>query len=179
VRDWDQVETAARTCQERFGNVDICIANAALVEEGDFTIGDPQHYRDVIETNLVGTVNTARAVAPMMRAAGSGHIVLLASVSGRETYVGQPVYIATKWGIVGFGRALRKELLADGIRVTLIEPGLTDTDLARSSPLGRQFLSEVNALHPDDVARAVIYALEQPHNVAVNELVLQPLAQGV
>jgi NADP-dependent 3-hydroxy acid dehydrogenase YdfG len=114
-----------------------------------------------------------------MRDAESGHIVLLASISGRETYVGQPVYIATKWGIVGFGRSLRKELLAHGVRVTLIEPGLVDTDLARSSPLGREFLAQVRALQPEDVARAVLYALEQPPSVSVNELVVQPLDQAI
>ena len=179
VRDWPQVEAAADACTSTYGHIDIAIANAALVEEGDFPDGDPGRYRDVVETNLIGVINTARAVAPYMRGRGAGHIVLMSSVSGRETYVGQPVYIATKWGIVGFGRSLRKEMLAHGVRVTLIEPGLVDTDLARSSPLGRQYLTEIRSLEPEDVARAIVYALEQPPNVAVNELVVQPAMQAV
>jgi NADP-dependent 3-hydroxy acid dehydrogenase YdfG len=179
VRDFGQIEAAIAACRSAYGGLDVAVANAAVVEEGPFADGDPDHYRNVIETNLLGLINTARAAAPSMRDARAGHIVLLASVSGRETYVGQPVYIATKWGIVGFGRSLRKELLVHGIRVTLIEPGLVDTDMARSSPLGREFLAEIRALRPEDVARAIVYALEQPAAVAVNELVLQPLDQAI
>jgi NADP-dependent 3-hydroxy acid dehydrogenase YdfG len=179
VRDFGQVQAAIDACRSAYGGLDVVVANAAVVEEGPFADGDPAHYRNVVETNLLGLINTARASAPVMRSAGTGHLILLASVSGRETYVGQPVYIATKWGIVGFGRSLRKELLVHGIRVTLIEPGLVDTDLARSSPLGREFLAEIRPLQPEDVARAVTYALEQPDNVAVNELVLQPLDQTI
>jgi len=179
VRDWDQVAAATEACRSHHGRLDVVVANAALVEEGPFPDGDPDRYRRVVETNLIGVINTARAAAPSMCAARSGHIVLLASVSGRETYVGQPVYIATKWGIVGFGRSLRKELLEQGVRVTLIEPGLVDTDLARSSPLGQEFLSRIHALQPDDVARAVVFALEQPPHAALNELVLQPLEQPI
>jgi len=179
VRSWDDVEGAAQACLELYGRIDIAVANAALVEEGAFPGGDPVRYRDVVETNLIGTINTARAVAPAMQHQGRGHIVLMASISGRETYVGQPVYIATKWGIVRFGRALRKELLTHGIRVSLVEPGLVDTQLARSSPLGRQFLSEIRALEPDDVANAILYCLEQPASVAVNEVVVQPTMQAI
>ena len=87
---------------------------------------------------------------------GAGHILFTASISGRETYVGEPLYIASKWGLVGFGHALRKEVLEKGIRVTLIEPGMVDTPLTRRAPAINALVERSVPLQPEDVARAVV-----------------------
>jgi NADP-dependent 3-hydroxy acid dehydrogenase YdfG len=101
----------------------------------------------------------------------------MASVSGRESYVGEPVYIATKWGQVGFAHALRLELLEPGIRVTVVEPGLVDTPLTRDNPKVRPLLEEIVPLTAEDVARATVYAFRQPEHVAVSEVVVRPQRQ--
>src|SRR5262249_30279457 len=101
----------------------------------------------------------------------------MSSVSGRESYIGEPVYIATKWGQVGFAHALRLELLEPGIRVTVIEPGLVDTPLTRNNPKVRPLLEEIEPLTAEDVARAVVVANQQPPRVTVSEIVVRPQRQ--
>jgi NADP-dependent 3-hydroxy acid dehydrogenase YdfG len=96
----------------------------------------------------------------------------MASIAGRQTWVGEPVYIATKWAVVGLGWALRKEALEHHIRVTMIEPGMVDTPLVRSTKEGRSELERFAALNIDDVARAVAFAMAQPEGMAVTELMI-------
>jgi NADP-dependent 3-hydroxy acid dehydrogenase YdfG len=101
----------------------------------------------------------------------------MSSVSGRETYVGEPVYIASKWGLVGFAHALRLELIEAGIRVTVIEPGLVNTPLTRDNPKVRPLLDDIEPLTAEDVARAVAFAFQQPERVAISEIVVRPRQQ--
>jgi NADP-dependent 3-hydroxy acid dehydrogenase YdfG len=117
-------------------------------------------------------------VLPQMYAQRSGHIFLVASQSGRHAYKGESIYIASKWGVVGFGHAVRMEAQSAGIKVTLIEPGLVDTPLTRQSRRVRPLLHSVTPLQPADVAAAIVYAFNQPAHVTVNELALRPLRQG-
>ena len=113
----------------------------------------PERWRAVIETNLLGTIYSTHAVLPTMLRQGSGHVLIMSSVSGRETYVGEPVYIASKWGLVGFAHALRLELIEAGIRVTVIEPGLVNTPLTRDNPKVRPLLDDIEPLTPEDVGQ--------------------------
>jgi NADP-dependent 3-hydroxy acid dehydrogenase YdfG len=99
--------------------------------------------------------------------------VLMASTAGRGTWVGEPVYIATKWGVVGLGWALRKEALEHNVRVTMIEPSMVDTPLVRATAEGRDELERFATLQADDVARAVAFAIGQPEGVGISELVIQ------
>lgn len=179
VRRYEDAARLAETCVREHTRIDFVVANAGIGDPGTMAEGDPARWRDVIETNVLGVAYTVRAVLPTMQAQRRGHVVLMASVSGRESYVGEPIYIASKWAVVGLGRALRKEVLPHGIRVTLVEPGLVDTPLARSTPLGQEWLKTLDPLSAQDVARAIAYALCQPPHVAVNEIVLRPLAQEV
>ncbi len=179
VRQFAEVEQARDICLDRFGKIDFVVANAGVGDTSTLADGDPERWRTVIETNVLGVAYTIRAVLPPMREQGNGHIVLLASVSGRETYAGEPIYIASKWAIVGLGGALRKETVGSGVRVTLIEPGLVDTPLARSNPFAQTLMETVTPLQDDDVARAVAYALLQPPHMAINEIVLRPVVQEI
>jgi NADP-dependent 3-hydroxy acid dehydrogenase YdfG len=175
VRDWHNVEAAADACIESFGTIDFVVANAGIGDYSSLSTGDPERWRRVVETNLLGVLHTVRAVLPRMKERGRGHIVLMASIAGRQTWVGEPVYIATKWAVVGLGWALRKEALEDNIRVTMIEPGMVDTPLVRSTEEGRTELERFAALQIDDVARAVAFALAQPEGVAVSEIMITPV----
>lgn len=179
VRESASMERVRDACLERFGRIDFTVANAGLADASSLANGDPAQWRQVIETNVLGVAHTIRAVLPTMLAQGDGHIVLMASVSGRESYVGEPIYCASKWAVVGLGHALRKETVGSGVRVTMIEPGVVDTPLVRSNPFALAWLETITPLQDADVARAVAFALAQPKHVAINELVLRPIAQEV
>jgi NADP-dependent 3-hydroxy acid dehydrogenase YdfG len=175
VRSWGSVEHAIASCTETFGGLDFVIANAGIGDYSSLDSGDPERWRRVIETNLLGVLHTVRAALPAMKAQGAGDIVLMASIAGRWTWVGEPVYIAAKWGVVGLGWTLRKEALDYGVRVTMIEPGMVDTPLVRATPEGRSELERFATLQIDDVARAVAFALTQPEGVAISELMINPV----
>src|SRR4051812_22347862 len=133
VRDADATERLAAAALERAGGIDLLVACAGVVDRGPVAEGDPERWRSVLDTNLLGAALCVRAVLPAMVRQGQGHVILIASISGRESYVGEPLYVASKWGLVGFGHALRQEVGPAGIRVTLVEPGLVDTPLTRGS----------------------------------------------
>lgn len=177
VRDPASLRAAAQLALERFARIDVLVANAGIADQSTIAGGDPERWRAVVETNLLGTIFAAHAVAPAMIAQGSGHVFVLASLSGRETYAGEPVYIASKWGQVGFAHALRQELMDAGVRVTVVEPGIVDTPLTRGNPKVRPLLEAVEPLTPEDVARAVAHAWGQPPHVVVSELTIRPLRQ--
>jgi NADP-dependent 3-hydroxy acid dehydrogenase YdfG len=175
VRDWFSVERLAQTCLDAYGAIDFVVANAGIGSYSSIHDGDPDAWRRVVETNLLGVLHTVRATYPHMKERRAGHIVLMASIAGRQTWVGEPVYIATKWGVVGFGWALRKEALPHNVRVTMIEPGMVDTPLLHETDEGLDELERYAALSTDDVARAVAFALTQPEGVAVSELMITPV----
>jgi NADP-dependent 3-hydroxy acid dehydrogenase YdfG len=122
----------------------------------------------MVLTNVLGAALTIRATLPALRES-KGHLLLTGSVAGRRALPGS-LYSATKWAVTAMGEAARQELDGTGIRVTLIEPGSVDTPFFDNPPAG--------ALEPDDVARAVLYAVGQPPHVDVNEILVRPTAQS-
>jgi NADP-dependent 3-hydroxy acid dehydrogenase YdfG len=177
VRDFATMSGIGGRVREEFGRLDFVVANAGITDWGSMSDGDPQRWRDVIDTNVLGVAQTIRATMPVLIAQGRGHIVITASISGRTAYVGEPIYIATKWALVGLGKALRKEARPAGVRVSLIEPGIVDTPLVRQTVEGAAELAAVRALDPQDVARMVTFVLEQPAHVNVDEIMVSPLGQ--
>jgi NADP-dependent 3-hydroxy acid dehydrogenase YdfG len=174
VRDFSVVERAVGQIITDLGRIDVLVVSAGIADQSTITGGSPDRWQAVVETNLLGTANSIRAVAPVMTEAGSGDIVVIASASGRDTYVGEPLYIASKWGVVGLGHAVRKELQSSGIRVALVEPGLVDSPLTRGSPVVRPLVEAGGALLPEDIADAVTWLISRPRRVAVTELVIRP-----
>lgn len=177
VRRPVDVERGRDVCLERFGRLDFVVANAGVGDSTRLVDGDPERWRLTLDVNVLGVAHTVRAVLPTMLAQGDGHLVLIASVSGRESYVGEAMYIASKWAVVGLGQALRKETAGSGVRVTLIEPGVVDTVLARSNVFAQALFETVEPLQPEDVARAIGWALRQPKRMAINEVVLRSAGQ--
>jgi NADP-dependent 3-hydroxy acid dehydrogenase YdfG len=178
VRDPTQVKAVTDLAIEQFGRIDFLVASAGIALQDRAVAGDVGRWRDVIETNLLGLAYSVRCVLPHMYEQGSGHIFLVASQSGRIAYQGESIYIASKWGVVGFGHAVRMEVQSAGIKVTLIEPGLVDTPLTRLNPKVAPLLEAFTPLQAEDVAEAIVYAFKQPAHVTVNELALRPLKQG-
>jgi NADP-dependent 3-hydroxy acid dehydrogenase YdfG len=150
------------------------VAGAGITAWGKLAESDPAPWAGVLMTNVLGVAHTLRATLPTMISQGSGHVVVLASVSGRTTYVGEPIYIASKWALVGLGRAVRAELAGTGVRLTLIEPGIVDTPLVRDTPEGRAELEGVQALQPEDIAEAIVFAVTRPARVDVDEVMITP-----
>ncbi|HEY7937628.1 MAG TPA: SDR family oxidoreductase [Candidatus Limnocylindrales bacterium] len=177
VREFADLERAASVALDHWGRIDVLVANAAIADFGPIAEADPELWRDVIVTNVLGVMYAVRAVLPHMLGAGSGHVVITASGSGRVTYVGEPAYVASKHATVAFADCLRLEVAAAGIRVSVIEPGLVETPLIHVYEGSNDMVGEVDALTPEDIARAVRYVLDQPPGVNVFEVLVRPTRQ--
>jgi NADP-dependent 3-hydroxy acid dehydrogenase YdfG len=174
VTDWPDVEGLAEAAVERFGRLDAVFANAGFGAARGFLQSSPEHWKAMLDTNVLGVALTIRATLPHVLAAGRGHYVITGSVAGRRVLPGS-LYSASKWAAGAIAEALRQELrqMHDNtrVRVTLIAPGMVDTPFFDQRPGSA-------ALAADDIARAVIYALTQPEHVDVNELLVRPTSQS-
>jgi NADP-dependent 3-hydroxy acid dehydrogenase YdfG len=177
VRDPRAVQLLVDGTVARFGRLDFLVANAGIADQASAAEGDPAIWRTLIETNLLGAMYCVRFALPHMQRQRAGHILLMASLSGRDAYVGEPAYIASKWGLVGFGHSVRKEVARHGIRVTMIEPAAVDTPLTRNAPKVRPLIESIEPLKPEDVARSLVWAYQQPPHVVIHELALRALTQ--
>ena len=177
VRHYGEVDALCSFAEERFGPLRAVVAASGLVESGSLRSADVAPWQAVLDTNVLGTGHVIRAVFSRMADRGEGHIVVIGSTSGLETYVGEPLYCASKWAVTGLVEVLRREAASHGVKVTLIAPGLVDTRLSRSSPLGRDELERLEPLQPDDIARAVEFALAQPSHVVLSQIVVRPLGE--
>src|SRR3954452_18051285 len=175
VTEWDQVEKMTAKALEHFGRIDAVFANACFGASCCFLEESPEHWRSMVLTSVYGVALTIRATLPHLLERGDGHFLVTSSVAGRRALPGS-LYSATKWAPTAIGEALRAELRKmhenRDIRVTLIEPGMTDTPFFDDRP-GEW------ALRDDDIAKAVLYALEQRPGVDVNEILIRPTSQPI
>jgi NADP-dependent 3-hydroxy acid dehydrogenase YdfG len=174
VTEWGEVEAMTAAALDRFGRIDAVFANAGFGASRGFLEESPEHWRSMVLTNVYGVALTIRATLPHLLERGDGHFLVTSSVAGRRALPGS-LYSATKWAATAIGEALRQELRQmhdnHGIKVTLIEPGMVDTPFFENRPGD-------SALGDDDIARAVIFALEQPEGVDVNEILIRPITQS-
>ena len=175
VAEWDEVEAMAQAALDRFGRIDAVFANAGFGATRGFLEESPEHWRSMVLTNVYGVALTIRATLPHLLERGEGHFVVTSSTAGRRALPGS-LYSATKHAATAIGEALRAELRQmhenRDIRVTLIEPGMTDTPFFDNRPGD-------SALKDDDIARAVMFAIEQPAGVDVNEILIRPTQQSL
>jgi NADP-dependent 3-hydroxy acid dehydrogenase YdfG len=172
VTEWEDNQALVGAALDSFGRIDAVFANAGFGAQRGFLEESVEHWRSMVLTNVLGVALTIRSTLPHLLERGSGHYLITGSVAGRRALPGS-LYSATKWSVTAIGEALRSELRQmhdnTGIRVTLIEPGMTDTEFFDQRPK--------NALADDDLARAAIYALSQPEHVDVNEILIRPATQ--
>jgi NADP-dependent 3-hydroxy acid dehydrogenase YdfG len=169
---------------EGWREVDVLVCNAGhdLGGRRRFDRHAADDAAAIVETNLVGAMRVARALTPGMTARGRGHLVLVGSQAGVMTFAGDAAYIASKWGVHGLAKALKADLQGTGVRVTEILPGAARTEFAAARLRGDHAKAEEfyaafkELLAPEDVARCVLFALEQPAHVNVSELLVQPAA---
>jgi NADP-dependent 3-hydroxy acid dehydrogenase YdfG len=172
VTEFGDQEAFVAAAIERFGQVDAAFANAGFGAARGFLKEDPEQWRQMVLTNVLGVAYTIRAAMPHFQERNSGHFLLTSSVAGRRSLPGS-LYSSTKWAVTGMGEALRQELRqqeGSQVRVSLIEPGVVDTPFFDNRPS--------SALEPDDIARVVMFVLEQPAHVDINEVLIRPTSQA-
>jgi NADP-dependent 3-hydroxy acid dehydrogenase YdfG len=172
VTDWEQLAGLVRRVEGDWGRLDVVFANAGSSVVTSF-ISDrgapPERWADMVLTNVCGPAYTARAALPALVRSG-GHLVLTGSAAGRGVRPGN-LYSATKWAVTGLAQAIRAECVDTGVRVTLVQPGLVDT-----GGISPERAADPK-LQPEDVGRAVMYAVSQPPTVDVNEILVRPVGQ--
>ncbi len=172
VAEWQSQQEMVEKTLNHFGKIDVVFANAGFSKGSTFYAGKdkPDEWREMVMVNVFGAAVTARLTLPELVKNG-GHFLVTGSVVGRITSI-RNLYSATKWAVTGMAQAIRNEMVGTGIRVTLIEPGIVDT------PFWDQLQKPASTeLLPDDIARAVMFAVSQPPHVDVNDILIRPTGQ--
>jgi 3-hydroxy acid dehydrogenase / malonic semialdehyde reductase len=167
---------------EELGGLDILVNNAGLgLGREPFWESSEEDEATVVETNVLGLLRLTRLCLPRLR--DGGHIVNIGSVAGREPYENAAVYIASKFAVRGFTYGLRQDLLGRPIRLTLVDPGLVETEFSQvrfrgDTQRAKAVYERVEPLTPDDIAECIVFALTRPLHVNVDEIVIKALAQS-
>ncbi len=181
VTDPRAADSVMRVAQDRFGPVDIVVANAGIYLAGDVWTNDPDDIERLIATNVGGAVRTVRAALPGMVARGTGDVLITGSVSGTQVISWEPVYSASKHALHAFAHGVRRQLVGTGVRLGVIGPGVVlnglwavseETEIAERVSAGTGIRSE-------DVAEAAEFMLTRPRHVTVRDLVLLPTNQEI
>ena len=167
VTEWADQEALVERALAEYGRIDVAFANAGFGGKRGFKADTPEFWRAMVLTNVYGAALTIRACMDAL-VETKGHLILTSSLAGRRSLPGS-LYSATKFAVTSMGESARLELNGTGVRVTLIEPGMVDTPFFDERPVGM--------LEPDDVARAVMFAVSQPPHVDVNEILVRPTNQ--
>ncbi len=168
VTEWADNETLVQAALDAFGRVDAVFANAGFGAKRGWLEESPEQWRSMVLTNVLGPAYTVRAAIPALTAS-KGHVLLTGSVAGRRALPGS-LYSATKHAVHAMGEAIRADLGDTGIRTTIIAPGMVETPFFDDKP-------SIEALQPEDIAAAVMYAVSQPRRVDINEILVRPTAQ--
>jgi len=182
VTDAEQTIAMAQRAKDTYGSVDILVNNAGLMLFSNWVDLATQDWNAMIDVNIKGYLNSIAAVLPFMIEQKSGQILNMDSVAGHQVGPAAGVYSATKFFVQAITQSMRKELgVQHGVRANTVSPGVINTGWADkvTDPEGRKAAQALNAIAiaPDDVSRAVIYALNQPANVTVNDLIISPTRQ--
>lgn len=184
VRDRVATEAALGSLPEECRRVDVLVNNAGLASGLEhIDEGNPADWNAMIDTNIKGLLNVTRLISAQMVERGSGHIVNLGSIAGTQPYENGNVYCATKHAVHGLSQAMRIDLLKSGVKVTEIRPGMVETEFSKVRFHGDEARAAavyqgVEPLTGDDVADAILWAVEAPDHVNIDEIVLTPKAQA-
>jgi NADP-dependent 3-hydroxy acid dehydrogenase YdfG len=182
VADEQEAQRFIERTAADLGRLDVLVNNAGVMLLGPIAGADTEEWRRMIDANVYGVLYCTHAALPLMLEQGSGHFVNVSSVAGRFARAGSGVYSLTKFGVGAFSEALRQEVAAQRIRVTLIEPGFVATELqSHNRPeiqdAIRNILKDDQPLRAEDIANGILYAIGSPENVAVNEVLIRPSGQ--
>jgi NADP-dependent 3-hydroxy acid dehydrogenase YdfG len=177
VRDQPQLDQAMQATVDRFGRLDILVANAGVGAYGPFLELDPEHLEEMIDINVKGTIYAVRAALPHLLASGEADIVTLASEAGRRGLPYEAVYCASKFAQVGFTRALDHELRERGIRCTNVCPGGVATEFALGRGRTPDMPELAGMMSAEDVAEVVLFVLTRPRNHRILETAFRPMTE--
>ena len=183
ITDEAQAKNVIQKAHTEFGHIDILVNNAGISFPGKIENADPSNWRKMIDINVLALMYTTHIALPIFKAQKSGHIVNISSVAGRIARAGMAGYNVTKWGVNAFSEALRQEVYQDNIRVTIIEPGLVETEIDQhiTDVVAKQEIEArrkaITPLQSEDIAAAIVYAVTQPQHVNVNEILIRPTQQ--
>ncbi|CAX60376.1 Short-chain dehydrogenase/reductase [Erwinia billingiae Eb661] len=179
----EDTQALVKHATDTFGTVDILINNAGLMLFSAWSDIAWDDWNKMVDVNIKGYLNAIASVLPVMLSKSDGQILNMASVAGHQVDAGAGVYSSTKFFVHAMTESMRKDLgVNKGIRVNTISPGVINTGWADkvSDPEGRKVAQELTkiAISPQDVANAVVYALNQPRNVTINDLIVSPTKQN-
>ncbi|MBW4840566.1 MAG: SDR family oxidoreductase [Paenibacillaceae bacterium] len=178
VTDLDQMRAIVRLAVDRFGKVDAIVNNAGLMPLSPLAALKIDEWNRMIDVNIRGVLHGIAAGLPIMKEQGFGHFINVASIGAYEVTPTAAVYCATKYAVRAISDGLRQEVTGQGIRVTLVSPGVTESELAETitDNEAKALMKEYRrtALPASAIARGIAYALEQPEHVDVNEMVIRP-----
>jgi len=179
VTNREDVASFVNFAQTTFGRVDVLFNNAGVMPLAPMNSLKVDEWDNMIDVNIKGVLYGIAAAMPIMETQGEGHIINTASVGAHVVVATGAVYCATKYAVWALSEGLRQE--SKTTRVTVISPGVVETELGHdiTDKTSKDFLKEIrkDSLQADSIARAVLYAIEQPKNVDVNEIVVRPIAQ--
>jgi NADP-dependent 3-hydroxy acid dehydrogenase YdfG len=182
VREDENRRIVAET-EKHFGRLDILVNNAGVMHLSPVDAANSDDWRRMLELNVLALMVSSQAALAGMRTRGGGHIVNISSTAGRISNPNASGYSASKFGVGAFSEALRREVYKDGIRVSIIEPGIVETELREHIPHADTkqaidaWAASMRQLQPEDIANAVIYCVSQPPHVNVNEILIRPTDQ--
>jgi NADP-dependent 3-hydroxy acid dehydrogenase YdfG len=178
VTDQDSVDQFIHAALTRFGRLDVLVNNAGLMPLSPLAALKLDEWNRMIDVNIRGVLHGIAAVLPIMQQQGSGQVINIASIGGHAVYPTAAVYCATKYAVLAISEGLRQE--NDKIRVTVISPGVTESDLADTiTDLGAKAMMEdfrKIALPARAIAEAIAFAVDQPSGVDVSEIIVRPTA---
>jgi 3-oxoacyl-[acyl-carrier protein] reductase len=177
VRELEQLESLVAATVERFGRLDILVANAGVGAYGPFLDLSREHLDEMVDVNLKGTLYAVRAALPHLVESGAADVVTLASEAGRRGLPFEATYCASKFGQVGFTRALDHELREHGVRCSNVCPGGVATDFALDDGRGRTPDVLPGMMTADDVAEVVVFVLTRPRNHRILETTFRPVTE--
>ena len=181
VADRDNVEAFAAFAEAEFGRIDVLVNNAGVMPLSPLSARKIDEWNWMIDVNIRGILHGIAAVLPRMEAEGHGHIINVSSVGGFVVQPAAAVYAATKFAVRAISEGLRKE--SDTIRCTCVCPGVVESELANtiSDPIARERMQSYRrmVIQPDAIGRSIQFAIEQPNDVDVNEIVVRPVATQV
>jgi NADP-dependent 3-hydroxy acid dehydrogenase YdfG len=183
LRDEAEAQRIVKDTERHYGRLDILVNNAGVMYLEPVAEADLGRWRRMLELNVLGLIASTQAALAGMTARGDGHVVNIASTAGRIANANSAAYSATKFGVVGFSEALRKEVYKHGIRVSVIEPGVVETELrehighAATQQAINTWAEGMRQLQSRDVAEAIVFCVTRPAHVNINEILMRPTDQ--
>lgn len=189
VTDRNQVHNLIQLAVDQFGHVDVLYNNAGTMPQGNLSDREYDKWQMMLNVNIMGVLNGIGEVLPVMQKQHDGLIISTDSVAGHVVYPASAVYNGTKYAVRAIMEGLRQEEKGHGIRSTIVSPGAVRTELVNTignpeitqgiSALMNADDSQALALNPEDIANAVLYAIDQPKHVAISEVIVRPAEQEV